>query len=293
MLEPTVMFKRLSEDIAAVRERDPAARSTVEILFCYPGLHALIWHRLSAWLWHRRLRFLGRLVSHVGRMLTGIEIHPGARIGRRVFIDHGLGVVIGETAEIGDDCTIYQGATLGGTALTPGVKRHPTLEEGVIVGSGAQILGPLTVGAGARIGANAVVLKDVAVDATMVGIPAQPLPPRAARHAAGAEAGAGAGQGSGAAPAAARRFVAYGTPCEEIEDPVGHDLCRLLKEVARLTRRVDELEGRVPEAPETPGTPETPETRGTADMADADMADMADADEALADPCRLAGGSRG
>ena len=165
------MFSRLREDLASVRERDPAARSTWEVLTCYPGVHALMFHRVAHAAWHRRLYWLGRFVSHVSRFLTGIEIHPGATIGRRVFIDHGMGVVIGETAEIGDDCTIYQGVTLGGTSLYRGAKRHPTLGKGVVVGGGAKVLGGFTVGDGAKIGSNAVVLKEVPAAVTVVGVP--------------------------------------------------------------------------------------------------------------------------
>jgi len=166
------MFGRLREDIASIFDRDPAARNTWEVLTCYPGLHALLIHRLSHWLWTLRLYWLGRMVSHVGRFLTGIEIHPGATVGRRVFIDHGMGVVIGETAEIGEDCTLYHGVTLGGTSWNKG-KRHPTLERGVVIGAGAKVLGPIVVGEGARIGSNAVVVKDVPPGATAVGIPAR------------------------------------------------------------------------------------------------------------------------
>lgn len=165
------MFSKLRADIACILERDPAARSAWEVLTCYPGLHAIYIHKLARWFWLRGLRWLGRLTSNVGRWLTGIEIHPGAKIGSCVFIDHGMGVVIGETAEVGDGCTIYQGVTLGGTSLEPGTKRHPTLGPGVIVGGGAKILGGFTVGAGARIGANSVVVKEVPASATVVGIP--------------------------------------------------------------------------------------------------------------------------
>lgn len=166
------MFERLREDVAAVLEKDPAARSRLEVLLCYPGVHALVLHRMAHALWGAGLRTLARVVSQCGRMLTGIEIHPGATIGRRVFIDHGMGVVIGETAEVGDDCTIYQGVTLGGVSLHEG-KRHPTLEKGVVVGAGAKVLGPFTVGAGARIGSNSVLVKAVPAGATAVGIPAR------------------------------------------------------------------------------------------------------------------------
>ncbi|HEX7387543.1 MAG TPA: serine O-acetyltransferase [Castellaniella sp.] len=167
------MFKQLREDIACILERDPAARSRIEILTCYPGLHAIIIHRMAHALWVQGWHWAGRFTSHIGRLLTGIEIHPGAHIGRRVFIDHGFGVVIGETAEVGNDCTIYQGVTLGGTKLYKGTKRHPTLEEGVVVGAGAQILGGFTVGAHARVGSNAVVIKPVPAGATAVGNPAR------------------------------------------------------------------------------------------------------------------------
>jgi serine O-acetyltransferase len=167
------MFDRLRDDIACIRERDPAARSTWEVLTCYPGLHALVMHRWAHACWARGLRWLGRFISHVSRALTGIEIHPGATIGRRVFIDHGMGVVIGETAEVGDECTIYQGVTLGGTTLTRGAKRHPTLGRGVIVSAGAKVLGGFTVGDGARVGSNAVLLQAVPAGATAVGIPAR------------------------------------------------------------------------------------------------------------------------
>jgi serine O-acetyltransferase len=166
------MFAHLREDIACVFERDPAARSTWEVLTCYPGIHVLLVHRLAHWLWGARLRWLARFMSHLGRWLTGIEIHPGATIGRRVFIDHGMGVVIGETAVIGDDCTLYHGVTLGGTSWSKG-KRHPTLLRGVVIGAGAKVLGPITLGEGAKVGSNAVVVRDVPPGATAVGIPAR------------------------------------------------------------------------------------------------------------------------
>ena len=166
------MFTRIREDIACVFERDPAARSTWEVITCYPGFHALLIHRLAHRLWRMKLRWLARFVSHVSRFLTGIEIHPGAKVGRRVFIDHGMGVVIGETAELGDDCTLYHGVTLGGTSWNKG-KRHPTLGRGVVIGAGAKVLGPIVVGEGAKIGSNAVVVKDVPAGATALGIPAR------------------------------------------------------------------------------------------------------------------------
>jgi serine O-acetyltransferase len=166
------MVARLKEDIACVFDRDPAARTMWEVLTCYPGFHALTLHRLSHWLWGHRLRWLGRFTSHFTRWITGIEIHPGATIGRRVFIDHGMGVVIGETAEIGEECTLYHGVTLGGTSWHKG-KRHPTLARGVVIGAGAKVLGPITIGEGAKIGSNAVVVRDVPPGATAVGIPAR------------------------------------------------------------------------------------------------------------------------
>ena len=164
------MLRHLREDIRSVFDRDPAARSFWEILTCYPGIHALFMHRLAHWLWRRRLRWLARFTAHVSRFFTGIEIHPGATIGRRFFIDHGMGVVIGETAVIGDDVTLYHGVTLGGTSWNKG-KRHPTLEDGVVIGAGAKILGPITIGRGAKVGSNAVVTKAVPAGATAVGNP--------------------------------------------------------------------------------------------------------------------------
>jgi serine O-acetyltransferase len=166
------MFSHLREDVRSVFERDPAARNAWEVLTCYPGLHAVFLHRLAHCLWNHRLRWLGRFVSHLARFLTGIEIHPGASIGRRFFIDHGMGVVIGETAAIGDDVTLYHGVTLGGTSWNKG-KRHPTLEDGVVIGAGAMVLGPVTVGANAKVGSNAVVVKNVPAGTTAVGNPAR------------------------------------------------------------------------------------------------------------------------
>jgi serine O-acetyltransferase len=169
------MLERLKEDIAVVFERDPAARTRWEVLTCYPGLHALIWHRsVSHPLWRRGFRWLARWLAHWGRWLTGIEIHPGATIGRRVFIDHGMGIVVGETADISDDCTLYHGVTLGGTSWNKG-KRHPTLGKGVVIGAGAKVLGPIFVGDGAKIGSNAVVVRDVPAGSTAIGIPARIL----------------------------------------------------------------------------------------------------------------------
>jgi len=218
-----MFWKNLREEIDATLARDPAARSRLEVVLCYPGFHALVYHRLAHWLWRHRWLLAGRFVSHVGRMLTGIEIHPGARIGRRVFIDHGMGVVIGETAEVGDDCTLYQGVTLGGTSLARGEKRHPTLGNGVIVGSGAQVLGPFRVGDGARIGASAVVLREVPDGATMVGNPARQV-----------------ARGSvGAAPRPA--FQPYAV-CGDIPDPIARALNGVIDEVATLRSQLRELE---------------------------------------------------
>ena len=197
------MFRRLREDIAMVLERDPAARSTFEVLTLYPGVHALALHRLAHGLWLANFKWTGRWVSQFARFLTGIEIHPGATMGRRVFIDHGMGVVIGETAEVGDDCTIYQGVTLGGTTLNKG-KRHPTLGRNVIVGAGAKILGPFTVGDGVAIGSNAVVVKEVPAGATVVGIPGRVI---------------GTTDDSKRRRGEKREFVPYGV-CEEVPEPV-------------------------------------------------------------------------
>ena len=166
----TTILQAIAADLAIIKERDPAARSTLEILLCYPGFHALVMHRISHRLWRLRVPLVPRLLSQVGRLFTGIEIHPGARIGRGVFIDHGMGVVIGETAVIGDHCLLYQGVTLGGTGKQHG-KRHPTLKDNVVVGAGAKVLGAITVGANTRIGAGSVLLRDVASDSTVVGIP--------------------------------------------------------------------------------------------------------------------------
>jgi len=164
------MFSHLKDDLRAVFDRDPAVRSVFEIFFCYPGFHAMLFYRLAHWFWNHQFKFLGRFVSHLGRFMTGIEIHPGARIGRGFFIDHGMGVVIGETAEIGENCTLYHGVTLGGTSWAK-EKRHPTLGDNVIIGSGAKVLGPFKVGNNSKIGSNSVVVKEVPESATVVGIP--------------------------------------------------------------------------------------------------------------------------
>jgi serine O-acetyltransferase len=226
-----MLFKKLSDDIDGILARDPAARSRLEVLLCYPGLHALVIYRLAHRLWRGNFLLLGRLTSHIGRFLTGIEIHPGAVIGQRLFIDHGMGVVIGETAEIGNDVTLYQGVTLGGTSLQK-VKRHPTLGNGVIVGAGAQVIGPIMVGDGARIGANAVVLRDVAPGNSMVGIPAKPV-----------ERGK---QATVAEPV--REFCAYGISNSDLPDPVARAVGGLLDEVTALRSRLAELEARLGQA---------------------------------------------
>ena len=210
------MFSRLREDIASIMERDPAARSTWEVLTCYPGLHAIVMHRWANACWRSGFRWLGRFISHIARGLTGIEIHPGATIGRRVFIDHGFGVVIGETAEVGDDCTIYQGVTLGGTSLSKGAKRHPTLGRGAIIGAGAKVLGSFTVGEGAKVGSNAVVVKEVPAGATAVGNPARVIEKESSTQ---------------RDDAAARMFAAYGlTP--NGDDPLSKALHGLIDNAA-------------------------------------------------------------
>ena len=226
------MFDQLREDIACIHERDPAARSRIEILTCYPGLHAILIHRMAHGLWRRGWYWAGRFTSHLGRLLTGIEIHPGARIGRRVFIDHGFGVVIGETAEIGDDCTIYQGVTLGGTRLYKGEKRHPTLEEGVVVGAGAQILGGFTVGAHARVGSNAVVIKPVPAGATAVGNPARVILPEDQAAPASGEAAAAGHANRPDAPGTARSAA---SPCQE-DIPQSEWAARPLQELLQRGR---------------------------------------------------------
>ena len=218
-------FERLREDIATVVEKDPAARSTLEVLLCYPGIHAVAFHRVSHRLWRAGFTTPARWLSHLSRFLTGIEIHPGATIGRRVFIDHGMGVVIGETAEVGDDCTIYQGVTLGGTSLNP-AKRHPTLQRGVVVGAGAKVLGPFTVGADARIGSNSVVVKEVPAGATAVGIPARVIVED--------------GDQRREAQAVRMGFSAYAVT-QGANDPLSMALHRLIDHVAEQDRRIERL----------------------------------------------------
>jgi serine O-acetyltransferase len=212
------MFSRLKDDIAVVFERDPAARNTWEVITCYPGLHATLIHRVAHWFWQAEFKWLGRLISHIGRWLTGIEIHPGATIGQRFFIDHGMGVVIGETAEIGDDCTLYHGVTLGGTSWNKG-KRHPTLANSVVVGAGAKILGPITIGDGARVGSNAVVVKDVPPGATVIGIPARVVEGR---------------------DTTAGRFAAYAV-ANGMNDPVVKAVHELIDHCAETDQRLERI----------------------------------------------------
>lgn len=217
------MFSQLREDISSIIERDPAARNSWEVLTCYPGLHAVVMHRIANRCWRSGFKWFGRFISLLARWFTGIEIHPGATIGRRVFIDHGFGVVIGETADVGDDCTIYQGVTLGGTSLNKGAKRHPTLGRGVIIGAGAQVLGAFTVGDGAKVGSNAVVVKEVPPGATAIGNPARVIrkevtDPRE--------------------QAAARMFAAYGvTP--NGDDPLSKALRGLIAQAAAQEHQIE------------------------------------------------------
>ncbi len=219
------MFSRLREDIACVFDRDPAARNTWEVLTCYPGLHALVTHRFTHWLWGHGLKWLARWISHFSRWLTGIEIHPGATIGRRFFIDHGMGVVIGETAVIHDDCTLYHGVTLGGTSWNKG-KRHPTLERGVVIGAGAKVLGPITLGVEAKVGSNAVVVRDVPAGATAVGIPARIIEDRSeiAREIKAGQMG----------------FSAYAVTRNE-DDPLSTAIHGLLDHAVETDKRIERL----------------------------------------------------
>jgi serine O-acetyltransferase len=224
-----VAFSYIRKDIAAIYERDPAVRSLAEVWLTYPGFHSILAHRLAYRLWRRNWRLSARVLSHMARFISGIEIHPGAKIGAGFFIDHGTGVVIGETSEIGDNVTLYHDVTLGGlspavdSAKQIDVKRHPTLADGVIVGSGAQVLGPITVGAGARVGANAVVLKDVPAGATVVGNPARIA--KARRE-------------------ADTRFQAYGTDRDELADPVARMIDGLLDQIEALQARIVDMERR-------------------------------------------------
>ena len=223
------MISGLVEYLDSVKARDPAARSRWEVIF-YPGVVALGFHRIGHWLWDGKLYFPARMVNHLARFLTAIDIHPAARIGRNFFIDHGF-TVIGETADIGDDVTIYQSVTLGGTNPSTGVagKRHPTLRDRVVIGSGAQVLGPIEIGEGAKVGANAVVTKDVAPGATVVGIPAKPVPVDTVHYSPG--------------------FVPYGTPCGEDMDPVRVRICELEQEIDELRKELREMRAERQAAP--------------------------------------------
>jgi len=240
-----MIFKRIQEDIDAIIERDPAARSRLEVWLCYSGLHALIVYRISHALWRHNWFLLARFISQMGRLFTGVEIHPGAKIGRKLVIDHGHGLVIGETSEIGEDVTLYHGVTLGGIAPSvdshaqKNVKRHPTLQDEVIVGSGAQILGPVIIGKGARVGANAVVTKDVPAGVTATGVPAHVVMPKDRT-----EAG---------------RFWAYGTPSDGCPDPVLASLDGLRGQVSALMERIEELEEHLEgvDAPKRNSQPDT------------------------------------
>ncbi|MEA1675913.1 serine O-acetyltransferase [Nitrospirillum sp. BR 11163] len=226
------LWRLVAEDVACVKARDPAARHGLEIVLTYPGLHAVIHHRVAHRLWRRGLRFPARLLSWFARLVTNVDIHPGARIGRRFFIDHGAGVVIGETAEVGDDVTLYHGVTLGGTSWSPG-KRHPTIGSGVLIGAGAKVLGPIRVGAGARIGANSVVVEDVPPEMTVVGIPGRLVrAPRARRGAAGRPGGR------------------INLDHHLIPDPVGEALTLMLDRIAFLEVRLAHTQGRLSYEPE-------------------------------------------
>ncbi len=213
------MFQKIREDITTVFRDDPAARSILEVLFCYPGLHAIWMHRLAHWLWTHRLRFCARLLSHISRFLTGIEIHPGAKLGRRVFIDHGMGVVIGETAEVGDDVLIYQGVVLGGTSKEK-IKRHPTVEDKVVIGAGAIVLGNITIGRGAKIGSGSVVIKDVPPGATVVGVPGRVVQDIKR----------------------IREKIEIDLEHGRLPDPITDVLKAVMREQARLERKIEDLE---------------------------------------------------
>ncbi len=225
------------ELIETIREKDPAAHSTLEIFFSYPGFQAVVIHRAAHWCWLQGWESFSRWVSHVGRFLTGIEIHPGAKIGRRVFIDHGMGVVIGETAEVGDDCTIYHGVTLGGTSLTKGAKRHPTLEEGVVVGAGAKVLGSFTVGAGAQIGSNAVVVKPVPAGAVVVGVPGRATCPKTAKK-------PGCEEKTAEEKPRESEFHAYGVSAGD-RDPYAVSILELVRVVEAQSAEIRRLSGEV------------------------------------------------
>ncbi len=221
------MFSRIKEDISCVFDRDPAARNTFEVLTTYPGVHAIIMHRFSHALSKKGFKWLARVLSNVARLFTGIEIHPGAVIGRRFFIDHGMGIVIGETAEIGDDCSLYHGVTLGGTSWNPG-KRHPTLGNNVVVGAGAKILGPIMINDGARIGSNAVVVKEVPADTTVVGVPAREVMK------------SNITQENREKIAEKMGFDAYGAT-QDMTDPVANTVNRMLDHIHKMDERMNKM----------------------------------------------------
>lgn len=222
------MFKGIREDIRSVFDRDPAARNSLEVILNYPGVHALLFHRLAHCCWHLRLKLLARLISTFSRWLTGVEIHPAAQIGRRFFIDHGMGVVIGETAEIGDDVTLYHSVTLGGTTWNKG-KRHPTLQDGVVVGAGAKVLGPVTVGRNARVGSNSVVTRDVPEGATVVGIPGRVINPEGSRE-----------EKRRREMAEKIGFSAYGVT-DDMPDPVAEAIRSLLDHMHAVDTKIDRM----------------------------------------------------
>ena len=229
------MFDRIREDIQCVFDRDPAARNRFEVLTTYPGLHAVLFHRMNHWLWNHGMKWLARWLSALARWLTGIEIHPAASIGRRFFIDHGMGVVVGETTEIGDDCTLYHGVTLGGTSWKKG-KRHPTLGNNVVVGAGAKILGPISMGDGARIGSNAVVLRDVPDGATVVGVPGRIVTPRSAEPSPKEQARAAIAKKLG--------FDAYGM-AKDMPDPIAHAINCMLDHIHVMDKRLEDMCGAI------------------------------------------------
>jgi len=227
-IEKVTLWKQIKEDVYCVFDRDPAARNVFEIITTYPGVQAIQWHRLSHWLWTHKLKWLARFSSTISRWITGIEIHPAARIGRRFFIDHGMGVVIGETAEIGDDCTLYHGVTLGGTSWKEG-KRHPTLENNVVVGAGAKVLGPICLHEGVRIGSNAVVVKEVAAGESVIGVPGRVVRSNLTDD-----------QKQQQKLAQSVGFDAYGTSDETL-DPVAAAIHGLIEHIHALDKRVEEM----------------------------------------------------
>jgi serine O-acetyltransferase len=222
------ILEQLKEDIDCIFERDPAAQSVFEVITCYPGFHAVTIHRLSHYCWKKGLRWLARFIAHLGRWLTGIEIHPGAQLGRRFFIDHGMGVVIGETAVIGDDCTLYHSVTLGGTSWKKG-KRHPTLHHGVVIGAGAKVLGPIEIGAGARVGSNSVVLKSVPAGATVVGIPAHIVDSKKKNKSVALDE-----------IAAKIDFDPYGTKAD-MPDPIAVAINHILEHIQQLDKQIESM----------------------------------------------------